>query len=163
MFRTLFKFIAAVAHHWGTLVTGGSIIGLLAIWQGTGHHVPPYIFWFVAIIALFAAFFKAWKAELDAKEAAISQRVAIVRSTTWQQLRVEKKQLEDELEIEEKYFYRWRNQLNPGSLPDDPNAWFDPRSSMSEQEQDEYATRNRKAARLRENIELIKEKLKSTF
>jgi hypothetical protein len=33
------KFLTAVLKHWGVIVTGGMVIGLLSLWQNTGHVV----------------------------------------------------------------------------------------------------------------------------
>jgi len=42
-------------------VTGGFTIGLLSIWQGTGHTTKPWAYWAVAIVGLGAACFRAWR------------------------------------------------------------------------------------------------------
>lgn len=68
---SIFHFIRAVVRHWGALVSGGAIIGLLGIWQGTGHRVPPTIFWIIAIVGIFVACYLAWNEEREAKEKAI--------------------------------------------------------------------------------------------
>ena len=58
--RKIFTFARAVLHHWGTLVTGGSIIGALGIYQNVGHPVAPWVYWTVAIMSLVIAFYRAW-------------------------------------------------------------------------------------------------------
>jgi len=68
----LWDFISAVSRRWGSLVTGGTFIGLLATWQGTGHYVPPYVYWTVALLGLFVAFFRAWKDENHEKDSALT-------------------------------------------------------------------------------------------
>lgn len=61
-------FAQSVFHYWGALVTGGVLIGVLAIWQNTDHVVWPWIYWAVAIIAFFVACFKAWNEQADLVE-----------------------------------------------------------------------------------------------
>jgi hypothetical protein len=65
-------FLEAVVKHWGVLVTGGFAIGILGIWQGTGHPVRPWVYWIVAIAGLFLAFFKAWNDQVNEKEKALA-------------------------------------------------------------------------------------------
>jgi hypothetical protein len=38
-------------------MTGGALIGLLAIWEGTGHHVPD---WMVVVAAIVLAAYFVW-------------------------------------------------------------------------------------------------------
>jgi hypothetical protein len=64
----LVTWISAVVGHWGSIVTSGALIGALAIWQGTGHYVPRYTYWVIAICGLLFAFYRAWAAEYDAKQ-----------------------------------------------------------------------------------------------
>jgi hypothetical protein len=59
----LLVFANEVRKHWGTLVTSGAFIGSLYIWQGTGHAVPSWIYWTIALAGLIVACFKAWAAE----------------------------------------------------------------------------------------------------
>jgi len=74
--RKFTRWLVSVVRHWGSLVTGGVIIGILGVWQGTDHRVPPFAYWIVAILGLIAAFYKAWAAEHDAKvEARDSTRI----------------------------------------------------------------------------------------
>lgn len=54
------KFLAAVLRHWGVIVTGGVVIGLLSIWQNTGHVVGHWVYWLVAVIGLVIAFYRTW-------------------------------------------------------------------------------------------------------
>ncbi len=91
--RSLWTFVRSVARHWGSLVTGGFVIGLIGIWQGTGHAVRPGVYWAVALLALFAAFFAAWSEEHKAKErvaaehlAAAKVTAAAVTSSDWREL-----------------------------------------------------------------------------
>jgi hypothetical protein len=58
--RNILTFLNAVRIHWGSLVTGGSIIGVIGTYQGTGHPVAPWIYWSIAVIALIVAFYNAW-------------------------------------------------------------------------------------------------------
>jgi hypothetical protein len=55
-----FIFLNSVRKHWGSLVTSGSIIGVLSIWQGTGHSVRAWIYWLVAILGFTIACFQTW-------------------------------------------------------------------------------------------------------
>jgi hypothetical protein len=41
-------------------VTGGVLIGVLAIWGDTGHHVPSAVYWIIAILAVIAAAYSVW-------------------------------------------------------------------------------------------------------
>ena len=52
-------------------MTSGAIIGVIGTWQSTGHHVPGYAYWAIAVIGLFSAFYLAWRGERIAKEQAI--------------------------------------------------------------------------------------------
>jgi hypothetical protein len=88
--RRIIDFILAVAKHWGALVTGGAAIGLISIWQETGHRVPAYVYWSIALLALFVAFFRAWKDKAEQVEGATAKaheleqkRIATVDSAEW--------------------------------------------------------------------------------
>jgi hypothetical protein len=70
----ILQFIRAIVRHWGALVTGGALIGIVGIWQGTGHAVSPTIYWVVAILGIIGACYLAWNEERDAKTKAISER-----------------------------------------------------------------------------------------
>lgn len=61
--RPQLKFIVAVARHWGVLVTGGVLIGVVSLWQNTGHLVPHYVSWSIAVIGLVIAFYRTWREE----------------------------------------------------------------------------------------------------
>jgi hypothetical protein len=61
--RPQLKFIVAVARHWGALVTGGVLIGIVSLWQNTGHVVPHYVSWSIAVIGLVIAFYRTWREE----------------------------------------------------------------------------------------------------
>jgi hypothetical protein len=61
--------IKSVGQHWGSLVTGGVIIGALGIWQGVGHTVKAWVYWSVAILGLGVANYLAWEDENDKYEA----------------------------------------------------------------------------------------------
>jgi uncharacterized membrane protein len=73
MRHRVWQFIKSVTHHWGVLVTGGVAIGVLGVWQGTGHVVKPWVYWLVAIVGLFVAFFKAWNDQANEKEKALAK------------------------------------------------------------------------------------------
>jgi hypothetical protein len=53
-------FLNSVRRHWVALITSGSIIAVLAIWQGTGHAVWPWVYWLVAIGGFGFACFQSW-------------------------------------------------------------------------------------------------------
>jgi hypothetical protein len=57
------EFANALRKHWGGVVTSGVLVGLLGIWQGTGHAVLPAVYWAVAILGLGVASYRAWLAE----------------------------------------------------------------------------------------------------
>ena len=71
-FRSFFQFAWAVLKHWGAIVTGGIFIGLLGIWEGTGHHVAPTVYWIVAISGTFIGCYKAWNDERTAKQGVLA-------------------------------------------------------------------------------------------
>jgi hypothetical protein len=77
--RRVSQFLQAVLKHWGVLVTGGFAIGVLGIWQGTGHPVRPWVYWIVAIVGLLVAFFKAWNDQVNEKEKALTRTEEIQR------------------------------------------------------------------------------------
>jgi len=79
--RRVFQFLQAVVKHWGVLVTGGFAIGILGIWQGTGHPVRPWVYWIVAIAGLFIAFFEAWNDQVNEKEKALSKITEIQKES----------------------------------------------------------------------------------
>jgi hypothetical protein len=61
-------FANEVRKHWAALVTGGTLIGLLGIWQGTGHAVPTSVYWTIALVGLVVACCKAWIAKYEEVE-----------------------------------------------------------------------------------------------
>lgn len=71
--RRIWKFIRAVLHHWGILVTGGVAIGAVSLWQMTGHNLPPTIGWIIGALAVLAAFFKAWNEQYERAESQLHQ------------------------------------------------------------------------------------------
>jgi len=73
MASSVFRFIWSVARHWGALVSGGVIIGLIGILQGIGCHIPPAVYWVIAIVAIFVACYMAWNEERIQKEKAIAE------------------------------------------------------------------------------------------
>ena len=164
MFRGLREFLRAVIRHWSSLVTGGVVIALMTVWQGTGHKIPPALYWVIAAAALFVACFKAWEEERSAKESALrqiasaqSQANSTQTENLWQQLFAQKKRLEEELEVELDRLQTLQPTLTSGMGPDDPNAFY----FTSEWQENEYWKVNRKIDRIREDLEIIKEKLRS--
>jgi hypothetical protein len=79
--KLVFRFCSDVIHQWGSLVTSGAIIGVIGIWQATGHPVPPSVYWSIAGIGLFIAFYLAWRKEHIAKElaTAVERPFAVIR------------------------------------------------------------------------------------
>ena len=63
--RRIWKFCTAIAHYWGSLVTGGVFIGIVGTWQATGHPVKAWIYWTIAILALLISAFRAWNDQVD--------------------------------------------------------------------------------------------------
>jgi hypothetical protein len=88
IFSTILQFTRAVVRHWGTLVSGGAIIGFLSIWQGTGHLVPPTVYSIVAIVGIFVACYLAWNEERKAKEVALAglSKQSAITSADWKEL-----------------------------------------------------------------------------
>jgi len=161
MFHRLWDFSKAVGRHWSALVTGGVVIGLMSIWQGTGHSIPPTVYWLVAMIALFVACFKAWEAERKAKEAAITQKAPSRLQETfptkqWTALYAEKKRLEDALDAELEILQGLEPKLISGMQPDDPYAFY-----MSESQENEYQKVSRRIERIKEELETVKQKWKA--
>ena len=58
-----FRFVVAVAQHWGVVVTSGVLIGGIGLWQSTGHFVGHWVYWSVASVGLIVAFYRAWLSE----------------------------------------------------------------------------------------------------
>jgi hypothetical protein len=158
MLRNLWDFIRAVARHWGSLVTGGFFIGLIGTWQGTGHNVRPSLYWGIALLALFIAFFKAWVEERKAKEKAtreiVSDQARVEqRASLWLDLYNEKKRLEDELESLE------LPELPP-SLRDIPiNTYPAGVRLMTHSELRESRKREQRIKRIKEELNLVNERL----
>jgi len=151
MLKNIWNFIRAVARHWGALMTGGFLIGLLFIYQGTGHTVLPSVYWGIALVALFVAFYRAWAEERSAKEEALHRVSGDQRKPSreyWLELYKEKQRLEEELESTEF--------LNPpdvkGSLP--IARW------MTDLEMYESMKRHRKVTRLKKELKLIEDQLR---
>ena len=62
--KRLRQFVIAVLKKWGSLVTGGVLIGCVGIWQGTGHTVPAWVYAAIAAGGLLISFFKAWEEQI---------------------------------------------------------------------------------------------------
>jgi hypothetical protein len=75
--RRIWQFCQSVLRHWGTLVTGGAIIGGIGIWQGSGNAVNPWVYWTIAIIALVIACFKTWNDQVDIAQKAVAAKDAL--------------------------------------------------------------------------------------
>src|SRR5437588_8648946 len=70
MMIRIWRFTRAVSRHWGILCTGGFCIGVLNLWQLTGHSVRPAVGWSIGIASVIAACFKAWNEQADLAERA---------------------------------------------------------------------------------------------
>lgn len=64
MLRDLARFTIAVARHWGILVTGGFIVGLIALVERvSGKAISGWPLWLALGMSLFLASFLAWRDE----------------------------------------------------------------------------------------------------
>jgi len=62
--RHFLEFIVAVLRQWGTLVTGGFIVGLIVLYEhASGRQIAGWVFWIAVIISLLVAFFLVWRKE----------------------------------------------------------------------------------------------------
>jgi hypothetical protein len=61
------RFGQAVLRYWGSLLTSGVLIGVLGIWQSTGHTVPAAVYWTIAIVGFLIAAYKAWEVEYQSR------------------------------------------------------------------------------------------------
>src|SRR5262249_11474147 len=68
MNKRILEFVKAILHHSGILFTGGFFIGLVNLWQLTGHNVRPAVGWAIAMVALLAACFRAWNEQAQKAE-----------------------------------------------------------------------------------------------
>lgn len=57
------RFADALVRYWGSIVPAGVLIGILGIWQSTGHKVPPSVYWAIAVLGLVPAAYRAWRDE----------------------------------------------------------------------------------------------------
>jgi hypothetical protein len=69
------QFVLAVTRRWGILVTGGVVMGVIGIWQGSGHAVDPRLYEGIAALDVLVAIFRAWSEQAEAKEKA-EKRIA---------------------------------------------------------------------------------------
>lgn len=163
MFHDFWDCARAVWRHWIGLLTGGVLMFMLGFLQNTGHKIPPTAYWLVALGTLFFAFFKAWRDEHRAKQEALNKltlqpNVPSSPALSWDKLYEEKKRLEHELENHLKYLAQFEPQFVKGSVLDDPNSWYQP--EIPEVEESEYQKRKRMAVYIRENLEIIKGKMR---
>lgn len=135
----------------------------LSIWEHSGRTLPPNLYWMIAIVSLFIACFKAWKDERKDKEAAISQLASNQsevkqQKVGWQELYNEKKRLEDEIDKEIKRL----DGLHPTFETNDTSVQPEDRHYyLSVSDPEEYYRIWQKINRIKEDIEIIKEKMKS--
>jgi len=57
---TFIEYCKEVLNRWAALVTGGVFIAGLSIYQGTGHLVAHWVYWVIAVVAIFLATYKVW-------------------------------------------------------------------------------------------------------
>lgn len=62
------QFTIALLKTWGARVTGGVIIGTLAVWQLTGHNIKPWVGWTVIVGGVVTACFEIWNKERSLAE-----------------------------------------------------------------------------------------------
>jgi len=134
-------------------------MAFVGLWEHSRHIVPPNVYWMIAIVSLFVACYKAWKDERLAKEALLSQLTSKHLTVSqalanWQELRSEKKRLEDQLESELERLEPLKPILRSGFSPEDEYAFYLP-------DEVEYEKVCRKIERLKEEIEIITGKLRS--
>lgn len=68
MTKRIVTFLLAVVWHWGNLLTAGVPIGILSMWQLTGHSVRPWVGWAIGLYAVLVGSFRAWDAQRNATE-----------------------------------------------------------------------------------------------
>ena len=62
--RHLWEFVVAVSQRWGAFVTGGVIVGIIAMYEhASGKPIAGWLFWIAVVISVFAAFFSVWRKE----------------------------------------------------------------------------------------------------
>jgi hypothetical protein len=67
--RHFWEFAVAVSRRWGALVTGGFIIGLIAVYEhARGRPIGGRLFWIAVIISLLIACFSVWRKERSTVE-----------------------------------------------------------------------------------------------
>lgn len=69
-------------------MTGGVAIGLLSIYQGVGHQLPPWVYWTIAGFAAFWSCFMAWRDE-HGQVAALKAKIETLSKNTPAQIPVE--------------------------------------------------------------------------
>ena len=73
MHQRILQFLESVFKHWGALLTGGVLIAILSIYQGTGHSVSPWLYGVGALVAFLPAAFLAWNKQRDRAETSENQ------------------------------------------------------------------------------------------
>lgn len=63
MRRDFMEFLRTLCREWVPLLTGGSVIALLALWQMSGRQVPQSVHWLVVGLTLMVAAFLSWRKE----------------------------------------------------------------------------------------------------
>lgn len=159
MFRDVWDCAKAIWRLWIPLLTGSVFMLVLDVLQNTGHKIPFTAYWIVALGTLFVAFFKAWRDEHRAKEAALKEVSLHLNSVPrlnvdWGALLDEKHRLESELEAALASREPVEPQPYPGMLPDEPGYW--PVTWAGDKD---YGRISRKIDSLREELELVKQRL----
>ena len=102
--KDIVAFLNALRVHWGSLVTGGMVIGLLSTWQNTGHAAVPWIYWAVALLGFVGACFFAWRDEARKTEE-YRLKCEVAEATCWAEIK-RNSVPEFELELGQiRYFY----------------------------------------------------------
>lgn len=68
--RDVVGFLKAAWAEWITLLTGGSVVGVLGVWERLRSPIPPTAYWLVILGFLLMACFRAWRRERDRVAAA---------------------------------------------------------------------------------------------
>jgi hypothetical protein len=84
--KNVVAFLNSVRKHWVALITSGTIVAVLAIWQGTGHTVWPWVYGVVVIGGFGWACYQSW----EDQEARIAKLKLIVQQQEDKRLNIRK-------------------------------------------------------------------------
>jgi hypothetical protein len=73
MIRRIWQFGAAITKTWGARVTGGVVIGVLGVWQLTGHTLKPWVGWTVIMGGVVVACFEVWNKQVEVSRELLNQ------------------------------------------------------------------------------------------